>query len=242
MTGAVPGVRRGCGKRVEGGVYIETNRSPEGRPVEHFLADPPFPYEPDHKVGQEIVERDGVFHVIDWIGASHYPYASDFLEEVRAYGLSRRVSSTLDFGKLTRDSRIIVVHAKAYIENAKDLAEQHVVVSSENGSDACRCGLLERSSDDFHLRHVDAMCSRYLWYYAEETGERTRRFVDLEYEVFPPARHVDSPKDPVWKPGIIASFPAGRLAVIRARDGSHAATVDRIRKTGTSLDVAEEDE
>jgi hypothetical protein len=67
-------------------------------------------------VGVKIIEVDGVYHVFDWVGASHYPNAADFLEEAVRLGLSRRISKTADFEKLDSRSRLVLVHPKAYIE------------------------------------------------------------------------------------------------------------------------------
>ena len=78
---AVQGVPRGCGTRTSGGVYLECGTGYGGRPLEFFLADPPIPLTCDTKLGVQLIERDGVVHVLDWIGEQHYPNCADFLEK-----------------------------------------------------------------------------------------------------------------------------------------------------------------
>lgn len=118
MNGAIP-VARGCGTRKKGGIYLEVGLSPFGMPLEHFLIDPPWPVlgEGFPNQGVNMVEREGVWHVLDRVGASYYPNVADFVEEARRFGVSRRAQRTLKFGKLTKDSRIILAHPRAYIAN-----------------------------------------------------------------------------------------------------------------------------
>jgi hypothetical protein len=95
---------RGCGTRVKGGIYAECKLSPFGMPIEHFLIDPPNPIPDDlglTPVGVKLFERDGVFHILDWVGSAHYKNVADFIEETRNFGASRRLSKSTDFSKLT---------------------------------------------------------------------------------------------------------------------------------------------
>src|SRR5690606_32030628 len=114
---------RGCGEaRTQGAVYLESGVSSTGLPLEQFLVDPPQPYNTDQKIGVSIVpDGKGTYHVIDWVGEQHYPMPSDFLEEGRLHGFSRKISRTTEFDKLTKDSRLIFVHPKAIITNAAEI-------------------------------------------------------------------------------------------------------------------------
>ena len=113
-------VVRGCGTRVKGGIYWECSFSEDGAPLEEFLMDPPIRV-PENlnipAIGMTPVVQNGVTHLIDWIGAIHYPNVADYLEEVRAYGVSRRMPSNLPFDQLTKDSRLLLVHGKGWIDN-----------------------------------------------------------------------------------------------------------------------------
>jgi len=99
---AIP-VLRGCGTRCRGGLYAECGMGPNGSPVENFLMDPPvlldFARIGVIPRGTHLVERNGATHLFDWIGAESYPNVADFIEEVRRFGLSRRLSPKLDFSK-----------------------------------------------------------------------------------------------------------------------------------------------
>ncbi len=118
---AIP-VARGCAPRKSGGVYFECGFSPSGQPVEHFLCDPPVLVDDWHlsPVGVQLIERNGVTHIVDWVGSMHYPNVADFIEEVRRFGLSRRLSSKLDFSRITPQTRILLVHQRAYVDNFEE--------------------------------------------------------------------------------------------------------------------------
>jgi hypothetical protein len=117
------GVERGCGTRVAGGVYLVCPLVPGGRPVEDFLIDPPQAFgdltlshlgiSPRGVTAIERQDGSGVVDVFDWIGSQHYPNVADFVEEVRRFGLSRRIARTFDFSRLSKASRIICLHARA---------------------------------------------------------------------------------------------------------------------------------
>jgi hypothetical protein len=130
---------RGCGDREAGGVYAESGFSRSGgKPLEHFLFDPPLPL-PD---GIDLVNKPQLWQRIDplsgetvldpvtdvpvydlliWIGAEHYPEAVDYIEETRRLGASRRLNPNMDFSKLTRRSRMLLAHPRAIIASWKDL-------------------------------------------------------------------------------------------------------------------------
>ena len=109
---------RGCGSRVKGGIYAETMLGPGGTPIEAFLVEPPRPVPDDlgiSPIGVKLVEIDGAFHVFDWVGSEHYPHVADFVQELKAMGLSRRLPKTLDFSKLGPESRMFLIHSEAIV-------------------------------------------------------------------------------------------------------------------------------
>ncbi len=113
---AIP-VERGCGEREPGGVYAECGLSPYGSPLEHFLIDPPMPL-PE---GVDLINKpqiwedpvSGLCHLLIWIGEEYYPYCSDYIEETRRYGASRRLNPNLDLFRLSRGSSMILAHPRA---------------------------------------------------------------------------------------------------------------------------------
>lgn len=111
-----PGERL-CGFRLVGGIYWTTDV--EGRAVDYILANP-VNIDPAalgiSPIGVTMIERpvgSGQWHLIDWVGESHYPTVESFISEVNRMGLSRRMPRSLDFSRLDEDSRIILVHRHA---------------------------------------------------------------------------------------------------------------------------------
>src|SRR5258708_5386340 len=108
---------RGCGEsRTRGAVYIECPLSGDGRPVEHFLADRPYVVDPEEfglsAIGIKIMKRPGaetIYDVWDIVGQEYYPNVSDFVEEVKCLGLSRKIATTSRFDLLTRESKIVLL-------------------------------------------------------------------------------------------------------------------------------------
>lgn len=110
---------RACGRRIAGGIYMECAMSPYGEPLEYFLYDPPIPVSATDiglsSVGvKPFTTGDDVTHVLDWVGRQYYPTPKEFLEEVRQMGLSRRIPRNFPFERLTRASRVVLVHPLGY--------------------------------------------------------------------------------------------------------------------------------
>ena len=110
-------VERGCGEREQGGVYAETGLSRYGTPLEYFLIDPPMPL-PE---GLDIINKPqlwedpatGITHLLIWVGAEHYQWCTDYIEETKRFGASRRINPNLELSRLTRESRMILAHPRA---------------------------------------------------------------------------------------------------------------------------------
>ncbi len=146
------GARRGCGYRHPGGAYLAVPLGPEGRPIEEFLIDPPIIITDPGRlglaaVGTTLVERDGITHVLDIIGREHYPTVTAFIDEARRMGISRRISRSTDFSRLTGDSRLILLHPHADIANAPEFPTRRT----------CPCHVPEHLAGEF-----TGMCAR-LW-------------------------------------------------------------------------------
>jgi len=102
--------------RAAGGCYWELHVGPRGVPLETYLLDPPVllgelvvPAR-----GVVLIERNGVTHVVDRVGTEHYLNVADYIEESKRHGISRRLPSTLDFARLSGDSRLLLVHDRAW--------------------------------------------------------------------------------------------------------------------------------
>jgi len=130
---------RACGRRIRGGVYAETRLSEDGLPIEYFIVDPPVPVSLNElglaSVGVRLIEINvanaqrsliskpakpaygSVHHIFDVVGQEFYPYPADYVEETRRLGASRRLPANLDFSQLEPGSRLVLIHARAVIEN-----------------------------------------------------------------------------------------------------------------------------
>lgn len=112
---------RGCGSRVRGGVYIEAG-SPDGTGpnIIEMIADPMQEVSPEElgvtPRGVHLVEMNGVNHIVDIVGAEHYPSPALFVEEMCEQGASRRIAKTFPFEKLDpARSKLILLHRRAFV-------------------------------------------------------------------------------------------------------------------------------
>lgn len=240
---------RGCGSRVQNGVYWELGLGIGGKPLEDFLIDPPMivpsdmaiPKRGQLMVPQNILRPDGttkeVWHLIDRVGMGLTPAGpgywnvADFVEEVREMGLSRRLNSKLDFSKLTAESRVVLVHDRAWIDNPAELFPWTCPKDIEGHEDP------------------GFTCCAGVWWEDIEGGSLTASFTDRQVKRTMPSfdyvgRHrpvLDSqgqPYAPVYRPAFFASFPASRLVVVA---GDQAAErLEKIQQSG--LRTAEVDE
>lgn len=173
---------RGCGgSRDAGGIYLEAGSAGGTVPLWTCICDPVQPIDVEaldlSPVGVKLIEINGVTHVFDWVGATHYPNAADFLEEFIRLGLSRRISRKEDFRKLTSASKIFLIHPQAYF------AERPPFIDSR----LCPCPTGKHDPESH-----DPACSGYLWQIAEP-GATDLNLLDGNYE--PPAGLF-----PTWAP------------------------------------------
>ena len=232
MNGGSP---RGCGdSRDAGGIYLEAGSAGGiGIPMYVLIKDPVVAIDPSEiglsPVGVKLVEMNGVWHVFDWVGESHYPNAADFLEEAVRLGLSRRISKQEDFSKLTAESRLILVHPKAFI-------------TDEEGTIPRPCGC----PTGFHPKEEERLtCAGRLWMIgkpgttdlgsgAEPTTEPYPRWAPFPVQ---PNENTGRRKMPAFEyslteessnslftlsPGIIMVAPIERIAVVNdPNDADH---------------------
>lgn len=254
---------RGCGaSRVKGGVYAEVKLGDRGVPLERFLACPPVPVDAEElrlePRGVQLIQRPGsdIYDIYDWVGSEHYPNVADIIEEGRHLGFSRRLPRNLDFAKLSRASRLVLLHNKAVIDNAAPLmrAIRHEHAASGGGG---KTVLLHRPCPRNHDRHgLNDLA-------AIPEGESCLR---LAYDVVEGGEVVLDPKVP-WRTvtrtigettyiarrtpdielqtrlGIFAVLPLGGIAVVDDPDDPEgtAESMRRARKA-RGLDVTKEDE
>lgn len=241
--------RRFCGdSRVSGGVYIEAwvpaqplTLAPHaglraGR-RHQMMIDPPIPVNVEEiglqAVGVKLIQRNGVYHLMDWVGESHYPNVADFIEEASAVGVSRRVPSNLPLNLFTSASRLLLVHPRAWIDGNV----------SRFGRFAPVCPRTHTSLAAQSHRE-DEMCARRWWHDLSNgtaTGAVARQVVRAcpcghSYTGYaPPQGNIER------RPAIFASVPIQQIAVIRDRvSNRHERAERRLRGAGVTFTVVSE--
>lgn len=198
--GAVP-VERGCGVRVQNGVYSECGLSPYGTPIEQFLIEGvPLPPELENlpEIGVMLIEVDGVYHVLDHVSEKDYPSPADIIEEIRRFGMSRRCEG-IDYSKLSAESKHILVHPRAFIANAAEYG----VVNCPKG----------------HEHAPGEMCSDLWWRdldsgSAAPTSDQPSRVVrERPSFTYNGLKRPDN-VTPEYRRGFIAAMPISRMVVV----------------------------
>jgi hypothetical protein len=200
---------------VAAGIYAETRLSPFGQPVESFILCPPKPIDITAwglaPRGARLVEIEGVWHVFDIVSKADY-HVADYVEETRCKGASRQLSSKLDFSKLCKDSRLILIHERAIIENYHEYPQPPAVVCP-----------LDIHLYTVHLSRLEEMCAGLWWHDipADELQSEANNLwhyrtipSGVSYSAYPRPEGVD----PVYRHGIFMSLPITNLAVIAGRN------------------------
>lgn len=241
---------RGCGTRKPGGAYLVTNIGTEGIPIDLFLLDPPWipmddegnpKYPP--KIGMDIIEFNNSSVVLDWIGEEYYSYFPDFWEEVRRYGLSRRVAKTTDFSKLSQGTSIIGFHNKG-IPKIDDISYNNLMTGMyemNTGMDGC----------PFDKDILEHKCVSALWQLVDEVTSNYRLHpVKLPRKAEHPQSYYYAASIPAdwvpnieWIPAGMYQLPLHKIEVIADTiGGEHELTYDIIKSSGTTLPVEVVDE
>jgi hypothetical protein len=233
---------RGCGERTPGGVYAESGLSPYGQPIEHFLFDPPLPLPEgvdlvnktllwqrvDPLSGEPVLEPETghpIYDLLIHIGAEHYPYASDYVEETRRLGASRKLNPTLDLSLLTQSSHMLLAHPRAIPRTWRALSLPLVCKKRLSRHDQASYILL--GLDPAGDENREGPCIFKLWELIPQ--EEARAVTELEGERPLCLREIGStiygyrPTGEVveaWETGFILGLPLTGLAFIQFEDGS----------------------
>ncbi len=250
---------RGCGRRKEGGIYAVCPMGPDGQPIEYFIYDPPKPINPITlgltPKGVLLVQQDGITHIMDWIGEENYPNPTDFVEEARRQGFSRRLGPGLDYSKIGKGSRHLCAHPRAYWSN---FLETYEAIRWTGGT--CPKCKIEHGTrvDETIFDFPREMCAGLWW-----EDVRGGRPVDVADAIFGSpwqTPDLDNPRavrrkmpsftydarrppegvEPDYRPALFCWFPIHRLEIVRAQDGSHREAVDKASRA--SIPVLEVDE
>jgi hypothetical protein len=221
----MPTNERGCGTRVRGALYLASppvltevldlvmaTLDPMIPPAAAwpYWVDPPVQIDmralrlPD--VGVHWFQRDGVWHLIDWVGIGHYPCVADFVAEALAMGVSRRIAWRTDFTRLTEESRYLLVHRRGYLADW----ERFMATPAERRAWYCPAPMAMALD---HRDGVSGPCATHFWWDGpmddradvnSGRGNMTRRRLPngMWYYI-----HVNLHSDFDAQPGIFASLP-----------------------------------
>jgi hypothetical protein len=234
-------MKRQCGYRKKGGVYLTVSTSEDGAPIEYFLVDPPQPVELDAlgiaPRGVHLIEKEGVWHVFDVVGQESYPNVCDVVEEARYLGVSRRCE-LLDYSRLTLDSRLVLIHQRAYIENFAEYPAHFTAPET----DGFRCPRKRHP-----IGNLGEMCAGF-WRHdvvegveRDETGGREIRRRKLEcgaqYSCYSQPIEVT----PEYRYAIFAILPVGQIEVIEDPDDrTHEKKIERAGKSELPVTLVKE--
>lgn len=232
-------------------MYLEIPLSQYGVPLEDFLCCPArvIPDELELPTRGMVLRTtdDGSQILYDWIGSNNYPNVLDFVEEIRAAGLSRRIQSNFDFSQLNGNVKYCAVHERGYVANEswyRDYARANPIVGSDGIKRQtpwpCPRGLhaLDHTEDD--------PCSAVWWHdIAPGHGRETdkERIVMVDQPAGNPYVAMERPPDlvPIYYPAIVLVMPVMRLAVIKGPDGEHEKPLANAGKVGPGVRVSLED-
>jgi hypothetical protein len=228
-TGVTGSNKRGCGWRKTNAIYFTCGFSEKGQPLDFWIVDPPRPIAGlnVNPLGVQPIEINGVTHILDWVGSSHYQNVADYLEETRALGVSRRIPSTFPFERLSPESKIIMIHARAIVHNQGDYLRG--LIHTEH---VCPKGI------EIHPEAAKPCCAGIWWHDLEPDTATADDLYVKEYAV----RKMDSfsyygfiRRDdikPIYEPGIFAMFPIGELQVVRPNEDHRV--LNNARKAATN--------
>ncbi|MGH9838175.1 MAG: hypothetical protein ACREEM_05265 [Blastocatellia bacterium] len=234
-------MKRQCGYRKKGGVYLTVPSSEDGVPIDYFLLDPPQPVELDAlgiaPRGVHLIEKEGVWHVFDVVGQDSYPNVCDVIEEARCSGVSRRCELA-DYSRLTKESRLVLIHQRAYIKNYPEYPKHF----TEQERDDFRCPRKRHS-----IGALDEMCAG-LWRHdlvegVERDGSGSRDQVFRRLECGMPYHGYGRPAEvaPDYQYAIFAILPIGQIEVIEDPDDrTHEEKIERASKSGLPVSLVEE--
>ena len=168
-----------------------------------------------------------VYDLLIHIGAEHYEYATDYIEETRKLGASRRLNANLDLALLTRRSRMLLAHPKAIIVSWRDLTlpdwcfkrlPRHDLASyAQQGMDAAEAMTDEGRVGPCIFKLWDVLPRDEANVVFEQEGERPvclRTCGSTIYEYRPTGEEVKE-----WEPGFILGLPITGIALIQYADG-----------------------
>jgi hypothetical protein len=231
---------RSCGNRISGGLYLSVPTSPFGMPVEYFLIDPtkitnlkPFrtPIIIEHKDKK-------VNDIAIWVGEQFYPFVSDFIEEAREQGISRRIPRNFPIEKLTpHKSKMFFIHSRAVPNFEYDTGRDcpRKIKHSNKPGDTCVFDLWHLSAlTNFGEKHKVTIID-------EDNVQITTPSVEYRTSIpRKPSLNLEQKKSFPYQTGIFCSFWVSHLEYINKEGKIPAELKKKIKKTDWDIKVMEE--
>jgi hypothetical protein len=226
----IPNVTRGCGRsRVAGATYAVTDKEWFRQyPLSYFLFDPPILVKNPtawglSAQGISYVQKDGVWHAQDWIGAQFYPNAADILEEAVNLNGSGLFPLTNQLGQLTEKSKRLLFHPRGWI---KDPAPFHENLLFKDLPDCPK-------KDDNHKINQHFMCAMLHW--QDVTGgvdiDPTQRYVNRTIgQTTYQAAKVPLGVQPDFELALIGWLPIDEFQVVEGNDDKVAKALELLEK------------
>lgn len=250
-----------CGYRTPG-VYVCERPVIFGKPLEHFIPCPPAYVDMAaiglSATGMRIIERQdpqgagtGIWDLWDYVSSadvihSDNPWPTDFLEQTRSLGTSRKMSPSLlrdpnlrnlrRTGDNATTSRHIYVHARAIIENPALFYE------ARTGIKRCPAHWPEHDNDESTWEMCAALWWEMVGTYAIPRRHKVRLPRDWEKYGAPScsytADHMPEGAAPRFLHGVILSIPLQRIEIPRDDSGEnqHERLEEKVKQSGWNYD------
>jgi len=224
-------VERGGGLRAQNALYAVCGTSPYGKPIEHFLVDPPTEWRGGRlRAPMLVADKRGVNHILLGVGARYYPFVPDYVEETRRLGASKRIPEDFDLTKLTPGrSKMVLIHPRALPQFEHDVET------------VCPKKIEHHAPCINMLWGLSALKSYKRVHEIEETmkNEMTIRTPSAIY-VVPRPRKPEKLGDYPYKAGIFIYLPITRFEYVNKRRNAPRELVKRVEKAGFELEICED--
>lgn len=219
-------------------MYLCVESSPFGKPIEYFLLDPCKPVDLKPFRTPIIIEGDKCNDILVYIGKQFYPFVSDYIEEAKLLGISRRIPRDFPIERLTPyESRMFFVHERA-IPLFKYAVQQECprkLKHKKTVEDSCVFDLWPLSSlEDFEDKHKVRIVDSWT---AEIKIKATDYTVHMPTS---PSVNLEQKKKYPYHIGIFAAFWVGHLEYVNKKKKLPTELRKKIQGTDFDIEVCEE--
>lgn len=225
------GDERGCGQRIQGGLYISVGFSSLGLPFENFYVDPAVQWEGPRTLRAPMLleDKEGTKHLVLGIGKEYYPFFSDYAEESRRMGISKRIPYGYDFSELTpRKSKLLLMHPKAIPYFTYKVMPD--CPKEKEGAHVC-------IGDLWPLSSADSVKEKHEVAFDEKANAYAVKTPSVAYWVNAPVSIQKGARD--YLPGIVMAFPYFHLEFVSRGGNVPDELKKKIERAGFVLKVVD---